>query len=77
MVVVGQPSRLEPFRRLARLIPEHLDGIRRWTELRVANNALEGMSSKIQIVRRRAYGFREVDACVTAVWDGCGDLPPP
>ena len=77
MAVVGQPSRLEPFRRFARLIPEYLDGIRRWTELRVAHRALEGMSSKIKIFRRLAYGFREVDAYVTAVCDGCGYLPPP
>lgn len=70
-------SRLDPFRRFARLVREHLDGILRWTELRVANGALEGMNNKVKIVSHRAYGFRKVDTYITAIWHGCGDLPLP
>lgn len=70
-------SRLDPFRRFARLVREHLDGILRWTELRVANGALEGMNNKVKVVSHRAYGFRKVDTYVTAIWHGCGGLPLP
>jgi transposase len=70
-------SRLDPFRRFARLVREHLDGILRWTELRVANGALEGMNNKVKVVSHRAYGFRKVDTYITAIWHGCGDLPLP
>ncbi len=70
-------SRLDPFRRFARLVREHLDGILRWTELRVANGALEGMNNKVKVVSHRAYGFRKADTYVTAIWHGCGDLPLP
>jgi len=70
-------SRLEPFQRFARLVREHLDGILRWTELRVANGALEGMNNKVKVVSHRAYGFRKVDTYITAIWHGCGDLPLP
>jgi transposase len=70
-------SRLDPFRRFARLVRKHLDGILRWTELRVANGALEGMNNKVKVVSHRAYGFRKVNTYVTAIWHGCGDLPLP
>jgi transposase len=68
-------SRLEPFQRFARRIREHLDGILAWTELRVANGALEGMNNKIKLVSHRAYGYRKVNTYITAIWHGCGDLP--
>jgi transposase len=68
-------SRLAPFKRFARMIREHLDGILAWTELRVSNSALEGMNNKVKVVSHRAYGFRKVDTYITAIWHGCGDLP--
>ncbi len=68
-------SRLEPFRRFGRRIREHLDGILAWTNLRVANGALEGMNNKIKLVSHRAYGYRKVQTYIMAIWHGCGDLP--
>jgi transposase len=68
-------SRLEPFRRFARMIREHLVGILAWTKLRVSNGALEGMNNKVKVVSHRAYGFRRVETYATAIWHGCGNLP--
>jgi transposase len=68
-------SRLEPFVKFARMIRGHLDGILRWTKLRVANGALEGMNNKVKIVSHRAYGYRTVATYITAIWHGCGALP--
>lgn len=70
-------SRLQPFVRFARMIRKHLDGILRWTHLRVANGALEGMNNKVKVVSHRAYGFRKVETYITAIWHACGDLPLP
>lgn len=67
--------RLEPFVKFGRMIRNHLDGILLWTKLPVANGALEGMNNKVKIVSHRAYGFRTVEAYITAIWHGCGDLP--
>jgi transposase len=67
--------RLEPFMKFARMIRQHLDGILRWTRLRVANGALEGMNNKVKIVSHRAYGYRTVETYITAIWHGCGELP--
>lgn len=67
--------RLEPFVKLARMIRKHLDGILLWTNLRVANGALEGMNNRVKVVSHRAYGYRTVETYITAIWHGCGELP--
>ena len=68
-------SRLEPFKRFAQMIRQHLDGILAWTKLRVSNGALEGMNNKVKVVSHRAYGYRSVETYTTAIWHGCGNLP--
>jgi hypothetical protein len=50
-------SRLEPFKRFARMIQNHLDGILAWTRLWVSNGSLEGMNNKVKVVSHRAYGY--------------------
>ena len=70
-------SRLEPFRRFARLVREHLDGILAWTKLRLTNGALEGMNNKVKLVSHRSYGFRNDDRYIEAVYHNCGQLPLP
>lgn len=68
-------SRLEPFKRFAKMIRAHLDGILAWTRLRVSNGALEGMNNKVKAVSHRAFGFRKPESYITAIWHCCGDLP--
>jgi transposase len=67
--------RLEPFKRFARMIRNHLEGIFAWTRLRVSNGALEGMNNKVKVVSHRAYGYRKVDTYIDAIWHCCGGLP--
>jgi transposase len=68
-------SRLEPFKRLARLVRDHLHGILVWTKLRVSNGALEGMNNKVKLVSHRAFGFRNVENFTMAIFHCCGNLP--
>jgi len=70
-------SRLEPFKKFARMIREHILGIMAWTRLRISNGALEGMNNKVKVISHRAYGFRRTDTYITAIWHGCGELPLP
>jgi transposase len=70
-------SRLEPLKRFARMIRQHILGIMAWTRLRISNGALEGMNNKVKVISHRAYGFRKTDTYITAIWHGCGDLPLP
>jgi transposase len=70
-------SRLQPFKGLARLVREHLDGILAWTRLRITNGALEGMNNKVKLVSHRSYGFRNDDRYIEAIYHNCGWLPLP
>jgi transposase len=68
-------SRLEPFKRMARLVRDHLDGILAWTKIRVTNGAVEGMNNKVKLVSHRAFGFRSVENYKTAIYHCCANLP--
>jgi len=68
-------SRLAPFKKLARLVRTHRDGILAWTKIRVTNGALEGMNNKVKLVSHRAFGFRNVEHYKTAIYHCCADLP--
>ncbi len=70
-------SRLEPFKKLVKMLRSHLDGVLAWTRLRLSNGAVEGMNNKIKLVSHRAYGFRTVEHYVAAIYHCCARLPLP
>jgi transposase len=55
-------SRLEPFKKLARMLRTHLDGVLVWTKLRVGNGALEGMNNKVKVISHSYRSARRVAA---------------
>ena len=54
-------KRLKPYRRFARMIEQHWDGIVSYCEPgnRVALGFVEGLNNKIRTIQKRAYGFRD------------------
>lgn len=70
-------SRLEPFKKFARMIRKHLDGILAWTKQRITTGALEGMNNKVKLVSHRSYGFRNDDRYIEAIYHNCAALPLP
>jgi transposase len=54
----AQRSRLEPVRKVARMIGEHLWGIINAVVLKVDNGGAESINSRIQMIKIRARGFR-------------------
>jgi transposase len=70
-------SRLEPFKKLARMLRTHLDGVLVWTKLRVSNGALEGMNNKIKVISHRAYGYRTTWTYMANIYHCCAGLPQP
>lgn len=50
-------SRLEPFKKAAKTIKRHWDGIVRWKESQINNGILEGLNSVIQAAKRKARGY--------------------
>ena len=55
-------SRLEPFKRVARTIGKHFDGVVAYIELRLTNGLVEGINAKSRMIARRAYGFPSAHA---------------
>jgi transposase len=54
-------QRLEPYRKFAKLIESHWDGIASYChpENKVSLGWVEGANNKIRVLQRRAYGYRD------------------
>jgi transposase len=72
-------SRLEPLKKVARMLRSHEALILNWFKARgeIATGATEGLNNKIRVVTRRAYGFRTYKAMEIALYHNLGKLPEP
>ena len=54
-------QRLEPFRKFARMVEAHWDGIEAYCheENKVPLGFVEGLNNKIRVIQRRAHGYRD------------------
>jgi transposase len=57
-------SRLDPFRRVARTITEHWDGIVAYLRSGLSNGRTEGLNGKIRTITRRAFGFHDATSLI-------------
>lgn len=73
----AQRSRLAPFRKLAKTIGKHLDGIVRYVQTRMTNALSEGINSKIRVATKQAYGFRNPDALKAMIHLRCSGVHIP
>ena len=67
-------SRLEPVKKAANLIKRHINNILTYCEHRITNATSEGLNSKIQTVKKMAYGFRSKENFKAAIYFHCGGL---
>jgi transposase len=67
-------SRLSPVQEVARMLKRHLPGVLTYFRHRVTNAASEGLNSKIQRIKKMAYGFRNREHFKTAIFFHCGGL---
>jgi transposase len=72
-------SRLEPMKRVARMLRAHEDLILNWFRAKgeISSGAVEGLNNKIRVVTRRSYGFRTYRAMEIALYHNLGRLPEP
>jgi transposase len=70
-------SRLEPIKRVARMLRAHEPLILNWFRAKgeISNGAVEGLNNKIRVVTRRSYGFRTYEAMEIARYHNLGRLP--
>lgn len=67
-------SRLEPIKKVARMIKRHLEGILTAVVLGVTNARAEGLNAKIQWIKATARGFRNRDRFRDAIYFHLGGL---
>ena len=72
-------SRLEPMKKVARMLRSHEDLLMNWFKAKgeISAGAVEGLNNKIRVVTRRSYGFRTYDAMEIALYHTLGRLPEP
>ncbi len=67
-------SRLAPMRAVAHMLKRHLSNVLTYITHRITNAVAEGLNSKIQQIKKTAYGFRNIDHFMTAIYFHCGGL---
>jgi transposase len=67
-------SRLEPMKKVARMLKQRVDNILTWFRHRITNSTAEGFNSRIQSLKSNARGFRSFNNYRTRILFFCGKL---
>jgi transposase len=67
-------SRLQPIKKVARMLHDHLEMILNYCKHRITNGVAEGLNSKIMSIKRRACGYRNKENFKTSIYFFCGGL---
>jgi transposase len=67
-------SRLEPVKKVAAMIKRHLPNVLSYFKHRITNAGSEAINSVIQMLKKRAFGYRSFENFRTAVLFHCGGL---
>lgn len=70
-------SRLEPFRKVARTIKEHAEGIVAYVATGLSNGRAEGMNGKVRTITRRAFGFHGPWSLIALIFLCCSGIVVP
>lgn len=72
-------SKLEPMKKFVKTIRRHQPLMMNWFKAKKAfsSGIVEGLNRKINLVTRKAYGFRSYDVLKIALFHALGDLPEP
>ena len=67
-------SSIEAMKDVARLMKVHLEKMMNYFVHRITNARAEGINSKISLIEKMAYGFRNREHLKTAIYFRCGNL---
>ena len=72
-------SRLAPVKKFVGTIREHEELIMNWFKARkqFSSGAVEGMNRKVNLITRKAYGYRSYEVLKIALFHALGGLPEP
>jgi len=52
---------LTPLKKIANMLKSHRTGILNWYKHQISTGPLEGMNNKIKVLKRKAYGYRDIE----------------
>ena len=67
-------AKIPAFQAFAKTIISHWNGIVHFVESRLTNGILEGINHKVQLAKRRARGYRNIDNFIHMIYFLCGKL---
>lgn len=70
----AQGSGINAMMRFARTVKAHWSGIIEFAASNITNGVLEGINSKVQLAKRNARGFRNMDNFINMIYFMCGKL---
>jgi len=65
-------SGIKEFQPLIQTIKRHFDGIVNYFDFGYTNAASEGFNNKINVIKRAAFGFRDLDYFILKIRQCCG-----
>lgn len=67
-------AKIPAFQTFAKTVISHWNGIVHFVESRLTNGILEGINHKVQLAKRRARGYRNIDNFIHMIYFLCGKL---
>jgi transposase len=67
-------QRLEPYKRFAKMIDNHIEGILGYCDKKVSLGYIEGTNLKAKNIIRRAYGYRDKEYMKLKIIQGCSSI---
>lgn len=71
---IAMDTGIFPFRKAVKTIKAHWSGIINYIQSKINNGILEGINSKIQLAKKRARGYRNMDNFINMIYFTCGKL---
>lgn len=72
----ARESKLAPFDRLCEQLDRWRDGLLNYFIHRISNGLAEAINNNINVLKRVARGFRDLDYFILKIHQRCGNLPP-
>ena len=72
-----QESCIKEFQSLVKTLDHYMYGLKAYFKHRITNAGSEGFNNKINLIKRRAYGFQDLEYFMLKILKICGEKPSP
>jgi transposase len=71
---LAENTNMAPFIKASKTIKYHWEGIVNYIRSKISNGILEGINSKIQLAKKRARGYRNIENFINMIYFVAGKL---